>query len=117
MKRFKWEIKYKRENEETGELGYNPVEELFQRETDETYHVKVNGTTIITTAEHPFWVAGEGWVEARDLKEGDKLVELDDQEVPIEDIDVKKERKFYSCKITMPPMGLEIWCKDIEVKR
>ncbi|MEC0194509.1 polymorphic toxin-type HINT domain-containing protein, partial [Paenibacillus apiarius] len=77
---------------ETGELGYNPVEELFQRETDETYHVKVNGTTIITTAEHPFWVAGEGWVEARDLKEGDKLVDLDDQEVPIDDIDVKKER-------------------------
>ncbi|MEC0192289.1 polymorphic toxin-type HINT domain-containing protein, partial [Paenibacillus apiarius] len=79
-------------NEETGELGYHPVEELFQRETDETYHVKVNGTTIITTAEHPFWVAGEGWVEARDLKKGDKLVDLDDQEVPIEDIDVKKER-------------------------
>ncbi|MCY9796177.1 HINT domain-containing protein, partial [Paenibacillus apiarius] len=79
-------------NEETGELGYNPVEELFQRETDETYHVKVNGTTIITTAEHPFWVAGQGWVEARDLKKGDKLVDLDDQEVPIEDIDVKKER-------------------------
>ncbi|MEC0119532.1 polymorphic toxin-type HINT domain-containing protein [Paenibacillus apiarius] len=79
-------------NEETGELGYHPVEELFQRETDETYHVKVNGTTIITTAEHPFWVAGQGWVEARDLKKGDKLVDLDDQEVPIEDIDVKKER-------------------------
>ncbi|MFW5433961.1 polymorphic toxin-type HINT domain-containing protein [Paenibacillus apiarius] len=79
-------------NEETGELGYNPVEELFQRETDETYHVQVNGTTIITTAEHPFWVAGQGWVEARDLKKGDKLVDLDDQEVPIEDIDVKKER-------------------------
>lgn len=26
-------------------------------------------------------------------------------------------QKFYSCKITMPPMSLEIWCKDIEVKR
>ncbi|WP_374018225.1 polymorphic toxin-type HINT domain-containing protein [Paenibacillus thiaminolyticus] len=79
-------------NEETGEVGYNLVEELFQRETDETYHVRVDGTTIITTAEHPFWVADQGWVEARDLKEGDKLLDLDENEIPIEEIEVKKER-------------------------
>ena len=79
-------------DEETGETAYNLVEELFQRETDETYHVSVNGTTIVTTAEHPFWVSGEGWVEARDLKKGDMLVDLDENEVPIEEIEIKKER-------------------------
>jgi len=54
--------------------------------------VSVNGTTIVTTAEHPFWVSGEGWVEARDLKKGDMLVDLDENEVPIEEIKIKKER-------------------------
>lgn len=43
-------------DEETGEVGYHPVEELFQRVTEEIYQVTVNGTTITTTAEHPFWV-------------------------------------------------------------
>jgi Pretoxin HINT domain len=79
-------------DEETGETAYNLVEELIQRETDETYHVSVNGTTIVTTAEHPFWVSGEGWVEARDLKKGDMLVDLDENEVPIEESEIKKER-------------------------
>ncbi|MEQ7053050.1 polymorphic toxin-type HINT domain-containing protein [Paenibacillaceae sp. P-4] len=80
-------------DEETGEVGYHPVEELFQRVTDEIYEVTVNGTTITTTAEHPFWVTEKGgWVEARNLKEGDKLQDPDGKEYPIEKIEIKNER-------------------------
>ncbi len=79
-------------DEETGEVGYHPVEELFQRETEETYQVTVKGTTITTTEEHPFWITGKGWVEAKDLKEGDKLQDPDGKEYPIEKIEIKNER-------------------------
>jgi len=37
-------------------------------------------------------------------------------DVAVEEVELEG-RKFYSCKITMPPMTLEVWCKDIEVNR
>jgi hypothetical protein len=33
----------------------------------------VNGRTIRTTAEHPFWMRGRGWVAAHQLRAGDEL--------------------------------------------
>ncbi|TVX94588.1 hypothetical protein FPZ44_05180 [Paenibacillus agilis] len=62
-------------SEEIGELAYKEVEDTFQRVAEETYHVTVKDTTFVTTEEHSFWVPGIGWVDARDLKEGDKLVD------------------------------------------
>lgn len=37
-------------------------------------------------------------------------------DVAVEEVE-SEGHKFYLCKITMPPMTLEIWCKDIEVNR
>ncbi|WP_261378210.1 HINT domain-containing protein [Paenibacillus agilis] len=79
-------------SEETGELAYKEVEETFQRVAEETYHVTVKDTTFVTTEEHPFWVPGVGWVEARDLKVGDLLVDNEGNEYAIERIEVKKEQ-------------------------
>ncbi|MGG1878484.1 polymorphic toxin-type HINT domain-containing protein [Paenibacillus cisolokensis] len=75
----------------TGELAYKPVEETFYRVTEETYHIQVEDTTIVTTAEHPFWVVGQGWVEARELKAGDQLVNDEGTEYAIKQIEVKQE--------------------------
>ena len=36
-------------------------------------NLKVFGRVIRTTAEHPFWVDGNGWTRAADLIEGDRL--------------------------------------------
>ncbi|TVX92497.1 polymorphic toxin-type HINT domain-containing protein [Paenibacillus agilis] len=87
-------------SEETGELAYKEVEETFQRVAEETYHVTVKDTTFVTTEEHPFWVPGVGWVEARDLKVGDKLVDNEGNEYAIERIEVKKEQtKVYNFRV------------------
>ena len=43
-------------------VNYLPLLDLF-----------VNGRTIRTTAEHPFWVRDRGWVAAQQLEAGDEL--------------------------------------------
>lgn len=36
-------------------------------------HLIISGTKIDTTEKHPFWVIGKGWVNAADLKSGNKV--------------------------------------------
>ncbi|WP_242217381.1 hypothetical protein [Bacillus cereus group sp. BfR-BA-01380] len=36
------------------------------------------------------------------------------QDIKVEEIE-KEKRELYLCKILMPPMEVEIWCKDIEI--
>ncbi len=52
------------------------VEELFQRQAA-LLDLRIGGRTIRTTAEHPFWVEGRGWLAAGELVEGDRLRCLD----------------------------------------
>lgn len=61
----------------TGEAVLRVVDKTFVRHTAELVHLTVDGDTITTTAEHPFWVDGRGWVNAGDLKPGDVLVTPD----------------------------------------
>jgi len=70
-------------HEETGEIGYRPVVATKQTHDQELYEVVVRnaqGATEIlhTTAEHPFWVAGKGWLKASLLEGGHELVSRDD---------------------------------------
>ncbi|SFX68203.1 RHS repeat-associated core domain-containing protein [Thermoactinomyces sp. DSM 45891] len=87
-------------NEETGEIAYKEVEWLFQREIDEIYEVHIGGEVIQTTDEHPFWVVGEGWVRAKDLRKGD-LFETDKGKKLAVDKIVKKKQKatVYNFKV------------------
>ena len=50
------------------------VEETFVRTTTTLFHLTIGGSTVTTTAEHPFMVTGMGWVQAGDLRVGDPLV-------------------------------------------
>jgi len=60
-------------NEKTGQLGYEPVQQTFIRQADKIYKIKyADGTEVETTWSHPFYVAGQGWVDARDLRAGMK---------------------------------------------
>ena len=68
-----------------GELEIKVVEEVFVT-TGKIVHVHVNGQIIRTTAEHPFWVDGRGWVAAKDMQAGDQLVSHDGQSVAVEQI-------------------------------
>ncbi|MCY9514258.1 polymorphic toxin-type HINT domain-containing protein [Paenibacillus apiarius] len=79
-------------DELTGKTGYNTVIELYQRQAAETYQITVKRMTITTTEEHPFWVPGQGWVEAQHLKTGDLLQNPEGKSYPIKRIEIKNDR-------------------------
>ncbi|WP_299403679.1 polymorphic toxin-type HINT domain-containing protein [Acaryochloris sp. IP29b_bin.148] len=53
-----------------GEVEPRQVLNTFSREVDTIIELNVDGEIISTTTEHPFWVEGEGWVEAENLEVG-----------------------------------------------
>ena len=58
---------------ETGELAYKPVLQTTLRPPVRLLKVVIGGQALQCSGGHPFWIAGEGWVKARDLKEGARL--------------------------------------------
>ena len=77
-------------DEETGEQAYKEVVRLFRNETKEWYHIHVNGEEIVCTGAHPFYVAGEGFVCAKDLKISDKLLLSDGTRAIIKEIQIEQ---------------------------
>ncbi len=61
------------QNPETGELAYKPVLRTTTRPPARLVKVVFDGEAVQSSGGHPFWVAGEGWVKARDLKPGTRL--------------------------------------------
>ncbi len=57
----------------TGSLTYQPILSVFHNPPADTLRVRVAGETIVTTAIHRFWKAGQGWAMARELKSGDTV--------------------------------------------
>ncbi len=49
--------------------------------------VKIPGQTIETTAEHPFWVYGRGWIPTRMLEVGDLFITDEGLLVPLEGVE------------------------------
>ena len=66
-------------DEATGETGYQPVTEVFITPDKEVLELTVTGDdgdaeTLVTTPGHPFWVDGQGWVTAAELRVGEVLM-------------------------------------------
>ncbi|WP_422928141.1 polymorphic toxin-type HINT domain-containing protein [Singulisphaera sp. PoT] len=61
----------------TGELRYKPILLVHRNPPSATFAVEVGGETIVSSHFHRFWKAGQGWVMARDLKQGDTLRTLE----------------------------------------
>ena len=70
-------------NPDTGEKELKEVVNVFVKETDEILHLETTDGTIDTTTTHPFYVVGEGWKAAGDLKAGDEIYALDGSAVTI----------------------------------
>ena len=68
----------------TGETALKKVVDTFVRESDELVHVVVNEEHIITTPTHPFYVPKKGWIDAIDLRAGDRLQLLNGEYVVVE---------------------------------
>lgn len=78
-------------NDQTGELAYKRVVELFPHDKEELYLLYVDGAIIETTEEHPFWNEElKQWIPVHDLKIGDELTTKDGKQIVIHDIIIKK---------------------------
>ena len=70
----------------SGEVSLKKVIQTFERESFDLIHIVVNGETITTTPEHPFYRPSFGWTSAVDLRAGDELCMLSGELVIIETV-------------------------------
>jgi hypothetical protein len=73
------------ESDPAGLLALKEVEEVFVRSAP-LWNLHVAGQRLKTTAEHPFYVVGQGWVPAGMLQIGDRLLTQDGRAVPVEGV-------------------------------
>jgi RHS repeat-associated protein len=71
-------------DEWSGRQQLQPIDRVYRRVADHLRILRIRAAdgdeqTIQTTNEHPFWVPGEGWLDAADLDEGDSLLQPDGQ--------------------------------------
>ncbi|SPL88501.1 secreted protein [[Actinomadura] parvosata subsp. kistnae] len=59
----------------TGRRGLHRVTRLFHRSADSLVNITAAGGTLSATEGHRFWVQGQGWTQAKDLRPGDALQE------------------------------------------
>jgi Pretoxin HINT domain len=82
----------------TGALGYKPILVVHHNPPSATFRIKLNGESIISSHFHRFWVAGRGWVMARDLTAGDPIRTLGGV-VPVEAVEADKVQLVYNLDI------------------
>ena len=90
------------ENPETGEQGLKKVINVFVKDINELVHLKVGDQEIKTTLEHPFWVEETGWVDAGELKSGDRLVMYSGEILEVKEAHVEyldKPMKVYNFEV------------------
>ena len=78
------------EDSETGEKALKRVVQTFVKETETLLHLIVGDEEIVTTPEHPFYVAGNGWIRAEELRCGDLLVSRNDKRVPVDNVRIER---------------------------
>jgi hypothetical protein len=72
-------------DEKTGEIGLKEVVNVFEKETNALIELTLEGETITTTPEHPFYANGE-WREAGLLETGDSILLFSGRLVKVEKV-------------------------------
>lgn len=112
------EVLSRSEYDPEGPLEVKVVEEVFKRLAP-LWQVRVDGRSIGTTAEHPFWVLGKGWTPARFLACGDGLASHDGEWVTVEDVRETQEvlvvynlrvADFHTYFVGCDDWGFAVWC-------
>ncbi|WP_161622354.1 polymorphic toxin-type HINT domain-containing protein [Vibrio azureus] len=83
-------------DELTGDTDWKPVVTLFRNENKRIFNLTLlNGDgekeQLGVTAEHPFWVEGQGWVEAGVLEVGQRISTVDGAELAVHSIAYDEE--------------------------
>lgn len=83
-----------------GAVVVQNVEQTFVRESP-IMSLRVRGQEIRTTAEHPFYVEGKGWLSAREIQIGDRLSSHDGQWVTVEEVtDLNEVATVYNLRVS-----------------
>jgi Pretoxin HINT domain len=82
----------------SGALGYRPILVVHHNPPSATFRIQLKGESIISSHFHRFWVAGRGWVMARELKAGDPVRTLGGV-VPVEAVEADKVQLVYNLDI------------------
>lgn len=93
------------QNTRTGALNYQPVLVVHHNPPGKTLRITLKGESIVSSEFHRFWVAGRGWVMARELKSGDTVRVLggvapiesieNDAVQPVFNLDVAEDADFF----------------------
>lgn len=75
---------------ETGKTAYKEVVNTYIHVKDTLVYVTINGETIETTEEHPFWVEGNGWIKAKNLNNNDVVRDKNGNNLIIENVQIVK---------------------------
>ena len=74
----------------TGKIELKKVVKLYKHKVNSIVHLKINGKEIRTTINHPFYVAGQGWVQAGKLKKGNIVYTLDGKKETVESAETEE---------------------------
>ena len=83
---------------DSGALGYKPILVVHHNPPSATFRIKVGGEPIVSSHFHRFWVAGRGWVMARELKAGDPVRTLGGVS-PVESVEADKVQLVYNLDV------------------
>jgi hypothetical protein len=80
----------------TGEIQYALVMATTVRPANKVLVIHVGDDELECTLGHPFWVVGEGWKMAKELKVGDQLQRLGGNETVTDIQQIEKETSAYN---------------------
>ena len=80
-------------NERKKQSEFNKVSTILLNNAYEIYEITVANNIIKTTAKHPFYVVGKGYINAEELLEGDVLLDSLGNEIGISKIRVTQYQK------------------------
>ena len=87
------------QNPTTGALGYHPVLATHANPAMPTCRIQLrNGAVDVASPGHGYWVAGKGWVMARDLKPGDPVRTLGGV-APVETVETDAPRPVFNLDV------------------
>lgn len=91
-------------NESNGKQRYQRVTQAFSHGTGVVYTLRLasssldggtkeNPEALGVTPEHPFWVKGKGWTEAKDLKPGDGVASASEKWLVVKGLELRNEKE------------------------
>ncbi len=79
------------------------VSDTFGREVEQYHQLLIGNELVEVTEEHPFWVQGRGWTEARDVSIGDAIASATGDVLVFNNLLVDKTARVYNFSVEKTP--------------